>query len=76
MSFTSPVGQVFGVAGYFDLAADERSDVTQLQRLTTDVHVALALRPTRCFRPVAIATKTLELLMNHLYRANNRMLNK
>lgn len=71
VTFTSPVGHVFGVARYFDLAADERSDVTELQRLASDEDVALALSAPRCFRSVTIATKPLELLVNDLYRAND-----
>ena len=68
--FASPVGQVFGVARYFDLSADEWFDVIQVQRMTTDVDIALTLGPSGVFRPVTIATETLELAMSDLYSAN------
>jgi len=68
--FTSPVGQVPSVARYFDLSADERRDVIEVQRLTADVHDALAHGTPGFLRTVAIATETFELVVNDLYRAN------
>jgi len=71
MMFTSPVGQVFSVARYFDLAADKWSDVIEVQRLTGDVNIALALSAPGCLRAVTVAAETFELITNNLRRIVN-----
>ena len=53
---------------YFDLAADNRSDVIQVYRWTADIHVALALGTSGFFCVVTIAIETLELVVNDLQR--------
>jgi len=57
---------VFGTCRYFDLAADERFDVIELQRRAADVDTALTLGASGFIRLVTIATETIELAVDNL----------